>query len=65
MNFQSIPVQLFFSFYRHTKHGVTKEKIRRMLENQDRYVTVQTIMASQPKSTAIYGVDVCQTHPTE
>ncbi|MCJ8749191.1 hypothetical protein PDJAM_G00173440 [Pangasius djambal] len=48
-----------------TKHGVTKEKIRRMLENQDRYVSVQNIMASQPKSTAIYGVDVCQTHPTE
>ncbi|KAK3507445.1 hypothetical protein QTP70_020638 [Hemibagrus guttatus] len=48
-----------------TKHGVTKEKIRRMLENQDRYVSVQNIMASQPKSTAIYGVEVCQTHPTE
>ncbi|KAF5902290.1 NEDD4-binding protein 2 [Clarias magur] len=48
-----------------TKHGVTKEKIRRMLENQDRHVSVQGIMASQPKSTAIYGVDVCHTHPTE
>ncbi|XP_017316672.1 NEDD4-binding protein 2 [Ictalurus punctatus] len=48
-----------------TKHGVTKEKIRRMLENQDRHVSVQNIMASQPKSTAIYGVDVCDTHPTE
>ncbi|KAM9449648.1 NEDD4-binding protein 2 isoform 2-T2 [Clarias gariepinus] len=48
-----------------TKHGVTKEKIRRMLENQDRHVSVQGIMASQPISTAIYGVDVCHTHPTE
>ncbi|KAK2865657.1 hypothetical protein Q7C36_001713 [Tachysurus vachellii] len=48
-----------------TKHGVTKEKIRRMLENQDRFVSVQNIMASQPKPTAIYGVDVCQTeHPS-
>ncbi|XP_072526275.1 NEDD4-binding protein 2 isoform X2 [Salminus brasiliensis] len=41
-----------------TKHGVTKEKIRRMLENQDRYVSVQNIMASQPKSTAVFGVDI-------
>ncbi|KAI5607322.1 NEDD4-binding protein 2 isoform X1 [Silurus asotus] len=50
---------------RRTKHGVTKEKIRRMLENQDCYVTVQTIMCSQPKPTAVYGVDVCQPNPTE
>ncbi|TSO98524.1 NEDD4-binding protein 2 [Bagarius yarrelli] len=48
-----------------TKHGVPKEKIRRMLENQDRYVSVQNIMASQPKPTAVYGVDVCQTDLTE
>uniref|UniRef100_A0A8B9H9T3 NEDD4 binding protein 2 n=1 Tax=Astyanax mexicanus TaxID=7994 RepID=A0A8B9H9T3_ASTMX len=41
-----------------TKHGVTKEKIRRMLEHQDRYVSVQNIMASQPKPTAVFGVDV-------
>ncbi|XP_062864810.1 NEDD4-binding protein 2 [Trichomycterus rosablanca] len=41
-----------------TKHGVTKEKIRRMLDNQDRFVSVQNIMASQPISTAVYGVDV-------
>ncbi|XP_066516070.1 NEDD4-binding protein 2 isoform X2 [Hoplias malabaricus] len=41
-----------------TKHGVTREKIRRMLEHQDRYVTVQKIMDSQSKSTAVFGVDI-------
>ncbi|XP_036438960.1 LOW QUALITY PROTEIN: NEDD4-binding protein 2 [Colossoma macropomum] len=50
-----------------TKHGVTREKIRRMLEHQDRYVSVQNIMASEPKSTAVFGVDmdVSQTNPTQ
>ncbi|XP_026870018.2 NEDD4-binding protein 2 [Electrophorus electricus] len=50
-----------------TKHGVTKEKIRRMLEHQDRYVSVKNIMSSQPKVTAIFGVDVdvSQTDPAQ
>ncbi|MBN3281956.1 N42L2 protein, partial [Polyodon spathula] len=37
---------------RHTKHGVPKEKIKRMLEHYQRYVTVQNIMGStNPKAT--------------
>ncbi|XP_033870892.3 NEDD4-binding protein 2 isoform X1 [Acipenser ruthenus] len=37
---------------RHTKHGVPKEKIKRMLEQYQRYVTVQNIMGStNPKAT--------------
>ncbi|XP_030644041.1 NEDD4-binding protein 2 [Chanos chanos] len=34
---------------RRTKHGVTKEKIRRMLERYDRHVTIQMIMESEPR----------------
>ncbi|KAL7841434.1 hypothetical protein SRHO_G00251250 [Serrasalmus rhombeus] len=50
-----------------TKHGVTREKIRRMLEHQDRYVSVQNIMASEPKSTVVCDVDmdVSQTNQTQ
>ncbi|XP_015201072.2 NEDD4-binding protein 2 [Lepisosteus oculatus] len=35
---------------RRTKHGVKKEKIKWMLEHYERYVTVQTIMGSEPPS---------------
>ncbi|MGH0167599.1 UNVERIFIED_CONTAM: hypothetical protein FKN15_004857 [Acipenser sinensis] len=43
---------------RHTKHGVPKEKIKRMLEQYQRYVTVQNIMGStNPKATE-QGKDV-------
>ncbi|MBN3326108.1 N4BP2 protein, partial [Atractosteus spatula] len=37
---------------RRTKHGVKKEKIKWMLEHYERYVTVQTIMGSEPPSGA-------------
>ncbi|XP_076868544.1 NEDD4-binding protein 2 isoform X1 [Brachyhypopomus gauderio] len=48
-----------------SKHGVTKEKIRRMLEHQDRHVSVHNIMSSQPKVTAVCSGDVPQTDPAQ